>query len=202
MSVRRHSLATLLASSTLVLGGCGAFPYALQSPAPVAARVLPGPQGAGGEGSPAGVTNAQDKASDVVLFALGLLETDYRFGGKNPEAGLDCSGMVSYVFEKSVDLRLAGSAADLARQGKPVPAEPAKLKPGDLVFFNTRNRPRSHVGIYMRRRPLRARPQQPRQGAHRKPEAGLVRRALRRRPQLLRLTPVRGGTEYIRAERG
>jgi len=92
------------------------------------------------------VTNSQDKASDVVLFALGLIETDYRFGGKNPEAGLDCSGMVSYVFEKSVDLRLAGSAADLARQGKPVPEQ---LKPGDLVFFNTRNRPRSHVGIYI-----------------------------------------------------
>jgi cell wall-associated NlpC family hydrolase len=69
------------------------------------------------------VTNAQDKASDVVLFALGLIETGYRFGGKNPEAGLDCSGMVSYVYEKSVDLRLAGSAADLARQGKPVPPE-------------------------------------------------------------------------------
>jgi cell wall-associated NlpC family hydrolase len=110
--------------------------------------VPPGPQGAEGEGSTsAGVTNSQDKASDVVLFALGLIETDYRFGGKNPEAGLDCSGMVSYVFEKSVDLRLAGSAADLARQGKPVP--PEQLKPGDLVFFNTRNRPRSHVGIYI-----------------------------------------------------
>ena len=24
-----------------------------------------------------------------------------------------------------------------------------RLKPGDLVFFNTRNRPRSHVGIYI-----------------------------------------------------
>ncbi len=148
MSARRHSLATLLAGSTLVLGGCSVVPYALQSPAPVVARVPPGPQGAGAEGTaPGGATAAQDKASDVVLFALGLLETDYRFGGKNPEAGLDCSGMVSYVFEKSADLRLAGSAADLARQGKPVPAE--KLKPGDLVFFNTRNRPHSHVGIYI-----------------------------------------------------
>ena len=88
-----------------------------------------------------------EKGNEIVLYAMGLLDTGYRFGGKNPEAGLDCSGMVSYVFEKSVDLRLAGSAADLARQGKPVPAE--KLKPGDLVFFNTRNRPNSHVGIYI-----------------------------------------------------
>ena len=140
MSPRRHSLATLLAGSTLVLGACSVVPYALQSPAPVVSIV-----GAGDTAQDAAGINA--KANEVVLFALGLLETDYRFGGKNPEAGLDCSGMVSYVFEKSVDLRLAGSAADLARKGKPVPAE--KLKPGDLVFFNTRNRPHSHVGIYI-----------------------------------------------------
>lgn len=147
MSARRHSLATLLAGSTLALGGCGAFPYALQSPAPVAARVLPGPQGAGGEGSPAGVTNAQDKASDVVLFALGLLETDYRFGGKNPEAGLDCSGMVSFIYGQATGLKVQGSAADIARGSRPI--EPEFLRPGDLVFFNTRNQPFSHVGIYL-----------------------------------------------------
>jgi cell wall-associated NlpC family hydrolase len=148
MSARRHSLATLLASSTLVLNACGLVPYASQSPAPVASRVPAGASKVGADGSaPAAATSSHDKAGDVVLFALGLLETDYRFGGKNPEAGLDCSGMVSYVFEKSVDLRLAGSAADLARKGKPVPA--AELRPGDLVFFNTRNRPHSHVGIYI-----------------------------------------------------
>ncbi|HNH36232.1 MAG TPA: C40 family peptidase, partial [Rhodocyclaceae bacterium] len=80
-------------------------------------------------------------------YALGLMETGYRFGGKNPEAGLDCSGMVSYVYEKAAGLRLTGSAADIARKGQPVAAE--RLRPGDLVFFNTRNRPRSHVGIYI-----------------------------------------------------
>jgi cell wall-associated NlpC family hydrolase len=147
MSARRHSLATLLAGSTLVLGACSVVPYALQSPAPVVAKVPGGMQSAGAGDTAQDAASINAKANEVVLFALGLLETDYRFGGKNPEAGLDCSGMVSYVFEKSADLRLAGSAADLARKGKPVPAE--KLKPGDLVFFNTRNRPHSHVGIYI-----------------------------------------------------
>ncbi len=148
MSAFRQSLAALLASSTVVLGACGVLPYGLQSPAPVASRSPAGPNGAGPEGTaPGGAPTAHDKATDVALFALGLLETDYRFGGKNPEAGLDCSGMVTYVFEKSVDLRLAGSAADLARKGKPVAT--AQLRPGDLVFFNTRNRPHSHVGIYI-----------------------------------------------------
>lgn len=87
------------------------------------------------------------KAQDVVLFALGLIETGYRFGGKNPDAGLDCSGMVSYVFDKAADIKLPGSAADIAKKGRTV--DVASLKPGDLVFFNTRNKPYSHVGIYI-----------------------------------------------------
>ncbi|MDP2134175.1 MAG: C40 family peptidase [Sulfuritalea sp.] len=148
MTASRHSLAALLASSTLVLNACGVLPLGGQEPAPVAAGVPGGTSGAAPAPAAAkGSGNINDKAYDVVLFALGLIETGYRFGGKNPEAGLDCSGMVSYVYGKSADMQLAGSAADLARQGKPVPAE--KLRPGDLVFFNTRNKPRSHVGIYI-----------------------------------------------------
>ncbi len=155
MPAPRTSLATLLASSTLVLAGCGVLQLGGQDPAPVASR-LPGSPGVGAgdtamprpaPGAVDRLAQANPKANDVVLFALGLIETGYRFGGKNPEAGLDCSGMVSYVYEKSVDMQLRGSAADLARKGRPVPAE--KLKPGDLVFFNTRNKPRSHVGIYI-----------------------------------------------------
>ena len=93
------------------------------------------------------VTAAESLGNDVVFFALGLVETGYRFGGKNPEAGLDCSGMVSYVFDKAVGMTLFGSAADIARKGRSIDAD--KLKPGDLVFFNTANRPHSHVGIYI-----------------------------------------------------
>ena len=90
---------------------------------------------------------ADPRGHEIALFALGLVDTGYRFGGKNPEAGLDCSGMVSHVFEQAAGLRVSGSAADIAKQGRPVNG--AGLRPGDLVFFNTRNRPRSHVGIYM-----------------------------------------------------
>ena len=141
MTNPRNSLAALLlAASSLALNACGGLPWGRQSPAPVVSRD-------GGDAAAAITTAAHGQANDVVLFALGLIETGYLFGGKNPEAGLDCSGMVSYVFQKSVDMRLAGSAADLARLGKPVPAE--QLRPGDLVFFNTRNKSYSHVGIYI-----------------------------------------------------
>ena len=87
------------------------------------------------------------KGSEVALFALGLIDTGYRFGGKNPQAGLDCSGMVSYIYDRGAGLKVSGSAADIARQGRPV--DRASLRPGDLVFFNTRNASFSHVGVYI-----------------------------------------------------
>jgi cell wall-associated NlpC family hydrolase len=88
-----------------------------------------------------------EKGLEVTLFALSLIDTGYRFGGKNPEAGLDCSGMVSFIFGKAAGVKVSGSAADIARKGRVV--ERSSLRPGDLVFFNTRNAAFSHVGIYI-----------------------------------------------------
>jgi cell wall-associated NlpC family hydrolase len=119
----------LLLILPLLLAGCGSVP----------------PQSGIGESIRS--ASGREKANEVVLFSLGLLNIGYRFGGKNPEAGLDCSGMVSYVFRESVNLSLQGSAADLAKRGRAV--DVAYIQPGDLVFFNTLNRPHSHVGIYI-----------------------------------------------------
>lgn len=83
----------------------------------------------------------------MALYALGLIDTGYRFGGKNPDAGLDCSGMVSYIYQQAAGIRVLGSAADIARASRPVSRD--ALRPGDLVFFNTRNQSFSHVGIYL-----------------------------------------------------
>ena len=88
-----------------------------------------------------------EKGNEVALYALGLIDTGYRFGGKNPEAGLDCSGMVTYIYGQAAGLKIKGSAADIARNARPI--ERDLLRPGDLVFFNTRNRSYSHVGIYV-----------------------------------------------------
>jgi len=126
----------LLLAASLWLAGCGSLSNWSSSPSVSAGN-------ARRERSP----SALSRSNEVVIFALGLMETGYRFGGKNPEAGLDCSGMVSYVFDRATNLRLSGSAADIARKGKPV--DKNSLLPGDLVFFNTANRPYSHVGIYI-----------------------------------------------------
>lgn len=87
------------------------------------------------------------KRDDITFFALGMIDTGYRFGGKNPEAGFDCSGMVSYVFREAANIRVTGSAADIAKRGREI--SKVALQPGDLVFFNTLGRPFSHVGIYI-----------------------------------------------------
>ncbi|WP_374243265.1 C40 family peptidase [Zoogloea sp.] len=88
-----------------------------------------------------------DHAQEMVIFALGLLDTGYRFGGKNPEAGLDCSGMVSYVVEQVSGKRLPYNAAGIAERTRPIPTR--AVRPGDLVFFNTLGRSYSHMGIYV-----------------------------------------------------
>jgi len=88
-----------------------------------------------------------EHSREMVIFALGLIDTGYRFGGRNPDAGLDCSGMVSYVVEQVSGHRLPHNAAQIADRTRPVSL--AMLQPGDLVFFNTMNRPYSHMGIYM-----------------------------------------------------
>lgn len=89
----------------------------------------------------------REKANEAVMVALGLMDTGYRFGGANPEAGLDCSGMVTYVFEKAAGLKLPHNAARMAELTRPVDRN--RLRPGDLVFFNTQKRPYSHVGLYI-----------------------------------------------------
>lgn len=122
----------LIAALAMILGACST---PVQRPETSSGNIAQAPRASSHQGS------------EVVLYALGLIDTGYRFGGKNPEAGLDCSGMVSYIFDKAVGLKVKGSAADIARSGKAI--ERAALRPGDLVFFNTLNRPLSHVGIYL-----------------------------------------------------
>lgn len=81
------------------------------------------------------------------LLASAWLGTPYRYGGKSPESGFDCSGLVAHVFERTRGVALPPNAEGQSRVGRPV--KKVALVPGDLLFYNTRNRPYSHVGIYL-----------------------------------------------------
>ena len=87
------------------------------------------------------------KANAVLMRAISLVGTPYRYGGNTPEGGFDCSGLVNYVFRDMLDLRLPRTSRELAAVQGPRIA-PERLASGDLVFFGSGGAV-SHVGIYV-----------------------------------------------------
>lgn len=86
-------------------------------------------------------------AQEVLINALSLTGIKYKYGGKSPETGFDCSGFVRYVFQQAANLTLPHGARAISQLGQAIPVE--QLQPGDLVFFNTLKSAFSHVGIYL-----------------------------------------------------
>lgn len=91
--------------------------------------------------------SVSERASSLVMNAMGFLGVPYKYGGNSAETGFDCSGFVRAVFEQSVGKVLPRRAADQAASTQEI--DRSELKPGDLVFFNTMKRAFSHVGIYV-----------------------------------------------------
>ncbi len=83
----------------------------------------------------------------VIAIAKRKLGRRYVWGAAGSNA-FDCSGLTSYVYKK-IGIRIPRVARRQARFGKYVPR--SKLRPGDLVFFDTNFRRRGidHVGIYL-----------------------------------------------------
>ena len=90
---------------------------------------------------------ALHSAQDLASAALDLIGIRYKWGGNTPETGLDCSGLVRYVFQQVTGVTLPRTAKDMSHVGTQVAV--SDLQPGDLVFFNTRRFAFSHVGIYL-----------------------------------------------------
>ena len=91
--------------------------------------------------------NVSNKASELVVNAMGFLGVPYKRGGNTVETGFDCSGFVRAIYEQSVGLLLPRRAEQQAAATQRI--EKNDLQPGDLVFFNTMRRAFSHVGIYV-----------------------------------------------------
>lgn len=88
-----------------------------------------------------------NRASELATQALNMLGINYRYGGTSPETGLDCSGLVRYVFKETWGTDLPRTSAEISRVGEKI--DKFDLRPGDLVFYNTLRRGFSHVGIYL-----------------------------------------------------
>lgn len=88
-----------------------------------------------------------NRASDLAQHAIETLGIRYKYGSNQPEHGLDCSGLVQYVFKQAWGKDLPRTSAEISRVGERVDVN--DLQPGDLVFYNTLRRGFSHVGIYL-----------------------------------------------------
>jgi cell wall-associated NlpC family hydrolase len=88
-----------------------------------------------------------NRASELAMQAVSMLGIHYQRGGNTPESGLDCSGLVRYVFKEAWGTILPRTAEEISRVGKQV--DNPDMQPGDLVFYNTLKRGFSHVGIYL-----------------------------------------------------
>jgi len=125
----RHAVALLSALlALLLLGACGSTSGVRSSSAPVPSRV----------------TNEQ--ASEVTVYAVGLVGTPYRYGGNTPDSGFDCSGLIGHVYKTRTGMTLPRSVAGLQHWGQAMPT--GEIRSGDLVFFGRGEIP-THAGIYV-----------------------------------------------------
>lgn len=87
------------------------------------------------------------RGEDIVNLARKYLGVQYIWGGTNP-SGFDCSGLVAYVFAQH-GIELPRTTYNQISVGQSV--QPNKLRPGDLVFFDTdrSHKGPDHVGIYI-----------------------------------------------------
>lgn len=74
------------------------------------------------------------------------LNTPYKYGGKD-ENGIDCSGFVNTIIRTFTGANLGCNSYDMYHKLPHVNF--SNLKAGDLVFFRTRGKRVSHVGMYL-----------------------------------------------------
>lgn len=82
----------------------------------------------------------------VMIKIIELMNTPYLWGGTTSN-GIDCSAFCQRVMKYALGIDLPRTSAMQSQVGEYVERE--NLQFGDLVFFNTRGRGVSHVGIYL-----------------------------------------------------
>ena len=97
-----------------------------------------------GSESPPQAPSWDDRLKRVANDFLG---TRYRLGGSSQETGLDCSGLITQIWQRLGLADIPRQAAKMAKLG--VPVQLRDIQVGDLVFFNTTGKQNSHVGVYV-----------------------------------------------------
>ena len=136
----------------LSLAGCSGEAPLTQAPPPaspaleVAAPIAAAEPPVSGPAS-SSAPSQMAPSEGLVQKALAEIGVAYRRGGESPGAGFDCSGLIVHVYREALGLTLPHNTLAQSKVGRPV--LPGQMRPGDLVFYNTRHRKYSHVGLYV-----------------------------------------------------
>lgn len=88
----------------------------------------------------------QQLRDEILISAIKYVGRTYKYGGKKPETGFDCSGFVSYVFNEN-GIPVTGNSRHQATLGES--KSKSQLEPGDLVFFGSGDKV-SHVAVVLK----------------------------------------------------
>lgn len=91
-------------------------------------------------------TAQSERQGKVIQVAKSLLGAPYHYGGRHPDEGFDCSGLV-YYSHLQAGYELPRTSYAQFKASTPVSRQ--GLKAGDLVFFRIHRSKISHVGIYL-----------------------------------------------------
>jgi cell wall-associated NlpC family hydrolase len=81
----------------------------------------------------------------VAELAMGMVGTPYRYGGTDPKAGFDCSGLVYYAYDQAGH-RVPRTSREQFRAARKIAL--GEVDAGDVMFFQDQEK-LSHVGIYI-----------------------------------------------------
>ena len=73
----------------------------------------------------------------ITGYAQNFLGIRYRYAGRGPSTGFDCSGFTSYIL-KEFDVKVSSSSYTQSKQGNLISLD--DVMPGDLVFFGRKGR--------------------------------------------------------------
>ncbi|HEY3781440.1 MAG TPA: C40 family peptidase [Fimbriimonadaceae bacterium] len=86
--------------------------------------------------------------AQVAKWSLNFKGTPYKWGGNDPQKGIDCSGFVKFLYGQ-IGLQLPRTAAEQAYVGTPI-RRLESLQPGDrLYFWSYKRNMIGHTGLYL-----------------------------------------------------
>ena len=89
-----------------------------------------------------------NSAQQLLDFALQQRGVAYRYGGSHPAMGFDCSGLIQFSYGQA-GKRIPRTTKAQYQSSQAVPL--SKIRPGDLLFYETEGRRPGHVAMYLGR---------------------------------------------------